>query len=195
MAMPTLLGPLDLMAKLALETNLITPFYATILILAFVIYLQAFVSFSLRSSGMDVDKPIIVLMQFFVVEHQLSCGLSNSIMEVLSLPIFIQPLSLASYEGNEGNGMQLRNLCEVVQASCIRRLDIPGREKNSVYALESPGLLGIGGKIWDSSFVLIRYLAHHRNELITAKNVLELGSGTGVTGIVLLLNVCRLILY
>lgn len=131
----------------------------------------------------SMDKPIVVSMQFFVIEHQLSCGLSNSIMEVLSLPIFVNPVFQVGEGSNEGNGVLLRNLCEEVQASCIRRLDIPGPEPNSVYALESPGLLGIGGKIWDSSFILIRYLAHHRTELITSKNVLELGSGTGVTGI------------
>ncbi len=51
-----------------------------------------------------------------------------------------------------------------------------------VYAYESPGLLGIGGKIWDSSFILIAYLSAVKNEIIAGKRILELGSGTGITG-------------
>lgn len=57
-----------------------------------------------------------------------------------------------------------------------------------IYVLESPGYLGIGGKVWDSSYVLLAYLfnSHLKGlHLVNQKQVLELGSGTGVTGLAL----------
>jgi hypothetical protein len=53
---------------------------------------------------------------------------------------------------------------------------------NSVFALESPGLLGIGGKVWDSTYVLLEYLGARKDTYITGKKIVELGCGTGLTG-------------
>lgn len=52
----------------------------------------------------------------------------------------------------------------------------------SAYALESPGYLGIAGKVWDSMYVLLQYLAIHQEELVRDKRIVELGCGTGLAG-------------
>jgi hypothetical protein len=63
---------------------------------------------------------------------------------------------------------------------CCRAFQLEGINHEIILA-ESPGTLGIGGKLWDSSLVLTRYLYLHRLELI-GKRVIELGSGTGLVG-------------
>lgn len=65
--------------------------------------------------------------------------------------------------------------------SCVRPIDILNRSR-TVYAYESPGQLGIGGKIWDSTFILINYLSEHAKSIIEDEIIVELGSGTGITG-------------
>jgi len=63
--------------------------------------------------------------------------------------------------------------------------EIVGETNNhtvTVYAFESPGLLGIGGKIWDSNFVLLSYLSHCHVDWIEGKTIIELGSGPGAAG-------------
>jgi len=52
----------------------------------------------------------------------------------------------------------------------------------SAYALESPGYLGIAGKVWDSMYVLLQYLAIHQEEYVRGKRIVELGCGTGLAG-------------
>ena len=41
--------------------------------------------------------------------------------------------------------------------------------------------LGIAGKVWDSTFVLLEYLNSHR-DIVENRVVVELGSGTGLAG-------------
>ncbi|KAG6953228.1 hypothetical protein JG688_00012930 [Phytophthora aleatoria] len=53
---------------------------------------------------------------------------------------------------------------------------------HEILLAESPGNLGIGGKLWDSCLVLTRYLAARR-EVLVGKQVVELGSGLGLVGI------------
>ena len=57
----------------------------------------------------------------------------------------------------------------------------------SAYALESPGYLGIAGKVWDSMYVLLQYLALHQEEFVREKRIVELGCGTGLAGALLFL--------
>lgn len=76
---------------------------------------------------------------------------------------------------------------DMLQLSCIRPVAfcdefMSSTNSSIVYAYESPGLLGIGGKVWDSSFILIAYLNLMKSNLIENKRILELGAGTGVTG-------------
>ncbi|ETW05757.1 hypothetical protein H310_03444 [Aphanomyces invadans] len=44
------------------------------------------------------------------------------------------------------------------------------------------GIVGIGGKLWDSSLILTAYLAAHP-EVIAGQHVIELGSGLGLIGL------------
>lgn len=64
---------------------------------------------------------------------------------------------------------------------CCRPVEMEGVDREILLA-ESPGNLGIGGKLWDSCLVMTRYLALHR-ALIEGKSVVELGSGLGLVGI------------
>jgi predicted nicotinamide N-methyase len=68
-----------------------------------------------------------------------------------------------------------------------KEFDIDGNSINTspkeVLCCESVGLLGIGGKIWDSTFVLLKYCTLYKDRFIKSKHILELGAGTGVLGI------------
>ena len=53
-----------------------------------------------------------------------------------------------------------------------------------VYVLECPGLLGIGGKLWDSSLILTKFLHQTSSgHFLENRKLVELGSGTGLVGI------------
>ena len=75
-----------------------------------------------------------------------------------------------------------------MEAQCIREFQFPDGPPARFLALECPGSLGIGGKVWDSTYVLLRYLAQ-RNDLIRGRSVFEFGSGTGLAGIYLFISV------
>ena len=59
------------------------------------------------------------------------------------------------------------------------------QSESVVLIAESPGSLGIGGKVWDSSLVLVDWLARAPSHagVVRGKRVLELGSGTGLVAI------------
>lgn len=107
---------------------------------------------------------------------------------------------------------EVLQLCHAVHATCVRQIPISlptgadtasqdqaGAAQSSepasssvdgklddsfcAFALESPGYLGIAGKVWDSMYVLLQYLSLHSNELVRGKRVIELGCGTGLAGI------------
>lgn len=122
----------------------------------------------------------MIILRFFVSEHRLHSGLDNNIMSVLSLPVLLHCGHAQHSIGQFCGGMQVRMAADALQASCVRSLELVDSEP--VYVLESAGLLGIGGKIWDSTFAITRYLQAHQKEFISGKNILELGSGTGITG-------------
>lgn len=95
-------------------------------------------------------------------------------------------------------------LCRDVHATCVRQIPLSHTSTTttltttptststststatatsfSAYALESPGYLGIAGKVWDSMYVLLQYLALHEGEYVRGKRIVELGCGTGLAG-------------
>jgi hypothetical protein len=121
----------------------------------------------------------------------------------LVLPLYSLPLLLDSIEHSGGSsepcvgGLSVslaRELGEVAQtlsSHSIRATSLPittGSSSGSsyisgceVFVLECPGSLGIGGKVWDATFSLLDYLAHHP-DIIRDKVAIELGSGTGLAG-------------
>ena len=79
-------------------------------------------------------------------------------------------------------GYMLLSTARDIEAQCIREIQTKPTDVPQTYiAFESPGYLGIGGKVWDSTFVLLKYLQSNPY-LIQDKNIIEFGSGTGLAG-------------
>ncbi|KAG2782001.1 hypothetical protein PC129_g5390 [Phytophthora cactorum] len=102
--------------------------------------------------------------------HESSTATWN-LFPVVSLPFTVVPPGGALREGITGD----------LGVHCCRAVSMPGLQHEILLA-ESPGNLGIGGKLWDSCLVLARYLAARR-EVLVGKQVVELGSGLGLVGI------------
>lgn len=65
--------------------------------------------------------------------------------------------------------------CRQALVSCLDRY---------IYIAESPGQIGLSGKVWDAGFVLTEYLsAPDKKHIVAGKTVLELGAGTGIVSI------------
>ncbi|KUF81854.1 lysine methyltransferase METTL21D protein [Phytophthora nicotianae] len=94
-----------------------------------------------------------------------------NLFPVVSLPFTVVPPGGKLNEGITGD----------LGVHCCRAVSMPGLQHEILLA-ESPGNLGIGGKLWDSCLVLTRYLAARR-EVLNEKQVVELGSGLGLVGI------------
>ncbi|CAG9322992.1 unnamed protein product [Blepharisma stoltei] len=62
----------------------------------------------------------------------------------------------------------------------LKEFEIGGIKIN----IEQEGNVGIGGMVWDAAFILSKFLAKHQKHVFSnVKNVVELGSGTGLCGI------------
>lgn len=134
-------------------------------------------------SGASV-VPIISLPFRVTCSSKSTCGNSNptdSSAEHATLAAELQRGS-ACNQDDVMRGNAIMNIGESTCASCIRESRVGDV---TVYVLESPGLLGIGGKVWDSTFVLVEFLRNKGSSFISGKRVVELGSGTGITGTVL----------
>ncbi|CAH0478072.1 unnamed protein product [Peronospora belbahrii] len=94
-----------------------------------------------------------------------------NLFPVVSLPFTVVNACGDLKEGDSGG----------LGVHCCRPVSMAGLQHDILLA-ESPGNLGIGGKLWDSCLVLTRYLAARR-ELLVGKEVVELGSGLGLVGI------------
>ncbi|KAE9032059.1 hypothetical protein PR003_g9634 [Phytophthora rubi] len=118
------------------------------------------------SKGADSTTPVALQIR----AHELSKATWN-LFPVVSLPFTIVPAGDEMKEGVTGD----------LGVHCCRAVAMDGLHHDILLA-ESPGNLGIGGKLWDSCLVLTRYLAARR-ELLVGKQVVELGSGLGLVGI------------
>lgn len=108
----------------------------------------------------------------------------TEVLSVSSLPCLV-----SSSDGKSSTSVMQLSSCDIMTlgsslgAHCIREVNILG---HLFYALECPGYLGIGGKVWDSTFILLKYLSEPDNrDLISGKRVIELGSGTAIAGVAL----------
>ena len=109
---------------------------------------------------------IRLVLQVGVANH-------NDIVPVASLPYQYSSIGLQSAPLPHSSTLGLY---------CLRPISFH-HDKAPIWVAESPGQSGIGGKVWDSSFVLMTYL-HEHTDVITGKRVLELGSGVGPLGLV-----------
>ena len=125
------------------------------------------------------DYPPAVMFRF-----ELAGALPSGavVQPLLSLPIALQHTSISQY-----------TMPSHVNFNCVREVTVQTGETDTsiVYVFESSGFLGIGGKVWDSSYVLLDYLTGVRNELIAGSVVVELGSGTGITGVLAVDCICK----
>jgi hypothetical protein len=154
----------------------------------------------------DNDQDTYVILQFSCLQD-----LPNGarVLPVLSLPVLLRSdnshatgevSDQSAPNDTETSDMQrLRQFCSAQNAQCMRVF----ASKNSIgkqYCLETctndissqrafppcsviecAGALGIGGKVWDATYGLVQYLRHHP-QLVQGKVVVELGSGTGLSG-------------
>lgn len=139
-----------------------------------------------HSCGVEVSDLV------FLLEFRLNKRLPSNhhVSAVLSLPFSVSiedgsSIAVPASEQKEVVAMQLQQACDQCHAACIRRVDVAvGGQTRPAYALESPGFFGIAGKVWDSMYVLLRFLSVPENRVlyVAHKRIIELGSGTGLAG-------------
>jgi hypothetical protein len=105
-------------------------------------------------------------------------GSPVDVKAVISLPILVSSGDRSS-SSTSSSTTALMAVGAALQPSCLRQAQVLD---TTFHVLECPGSLGIGGKVWDSTFVLLAYLSQFREALVRGKEVLELGSGTGLAG-------------
>ena len=137
-----------------------------------------------RKKSIDFNDDLSTLTSVYILK--LSCDTLPSgcdACDLFSLPMLVS-LDANSNENDPKSALvthECMSIGESIGAACIRSVDF---NKKCVYVLESPGYLGIGGKIWDSTYVLLNYLGRASSKyLIEGKKLIELGSGTGIAGI------------
>ena len=88
---------------------------------------------------------------------------------------------------SSSNSNEVKNAKETFEhANCVREVILGSNPTKKVFVYESTGFLGIGGKVWDSAYVLLDFLTEFRETFIAGATVVELGSGTGLAGLLLL---------
>jgi len=97
------------------------------------------------------------------------------------LPVASMPITLVEAECGDGTADNAYIFNSCLGCMSCRLQYIPGIEQKVLIA-ESPGQLGIGGKVWDAGLVLLSWISENR-AVVTDKTVLELGTGTGWVGI------------
>jgi hypothetical protein len=129
------------------------------------------------------------------------------VVPVLSLPIIVSNLwNETSIESRAAitNRFPIHSACIPIEASSIREVtvkglntDVKGGRNDVIYGFECPFSLGIGGKLWDSTFVMLDYLHNSQSadsgsissgsHPLSDADVIELGCGTGVLSLSLML--------
>jgi hypothetical protein len=141
----------------------------------------------LSSPEVEEDLKLATTMVEFQLKEFLCPNIS--VLSILSTPFEI----VCSRNNNSSAfsySFQLNDISPVLlefPMYCVRPIPILNGSE-TIYAYESPGQLGIGGKIWDSTFILMNYLVKHAKELIENETVVELGSGTGIAGFILFIS-------
>ena len=141
-----------------------------------------FLKFLLKESIDNSPYPVFIMVEFSVESELLE------VIPITSLPIKIQTKQeqenlrfvLIRSKSKEFAGKaiteQVYDLYDL-QCSGIRRT-------GDLFICENSGNMGIAGKVWDSSFVLMEYLTSKAVDLdIRHRHVLELGAGTGIAGL------------
>ena len=119
-------------------------------------------------------------------------ALSRPIMAVISLPFTAGPKELAAESAAQATESAAKFMavgaanCRAMAVPVPGALDAAGKpsanDDGEVLVAESPGQLGIGGKVWDAALALVCYLRANDTSLLKRRRVLELGAGTGVVG-------------
>ena len=73
--------------------------------------------------------------------------------------------------------------CSPMNKTAASDVQVQERKRMHVLIGEASSQLGIGGKIWDASLVLIDFIAKNALNFIRNKKCIEIGSGTGAFGI------------
>ncbi len=140
----------------------------------------------------NFDKCLESLMFFIRLECDEPLSTGRRVAPVITLPINLvfdnsdEDMNLAQCDDH-----LLSLSAKNIEAQCIREFRYGSNNKNVAqdllfrgcfWAFECPGYLGIGGKVWDSCYVLLNYLKDNKS-LIEGHAILELGSGTGLAGL------------
>jgi hypothetical protein len=158
---------------------------STSCLLFLILSIQTTVHFRIRLVG-GTSNVCSTIMLYFFVENFIAAKVK--VLSVASVPIVLSNPS--AVDTMPADIEELFSVLNSMAVSCVRPISLDSRIDEAravestrvVFALESPGYLGIGGKVWDSTFVLLNVLRYRFHHLITGKKLLELGSGTGVTG-------------
>lgn len=143
----------------------------------------------------DVDH-VDILLRFSISSTSASTTAVQDVLPVISIPLqlYLTTAARQSIEPAPSASTLVELLASIAEmrVNCLRPIALPHflmesaaseSDVSEILCGESVGLLGIGGKIWDSTFVLIRYLYQNRMELVSGKRILELGAGTGITSL------------
>ncbi|EQC40558.1 hypothetical protein SDRG_02446 [Saprolegnia diclina VS20] len=130
--------------------------------------------FRLRFTADNVDSkglPSVALRVSLTKGHGL-----NDVLPVVTLPLQLLPPTSSKWAPVEPSTP------DPLGIQCCRSVYVDEIDTYITLA-ESPGHLGIAGKLWDSALILTTYLARNP-QVLAGKRVLEVGSGLGLVGMV-----------
>lgn len=130
-----------------------------------------------QSQCTATDSLSIPFLLKFSCSESLPSGLP--VHSILTLPILLHDSSECLTPSSLS---PLIDMSTHLNANGIRIQSVEcGHICHGVYVLESPGSLGIGGKVWDATYVILDYL-QTVPDCLKGRHIIELGSGTGLVG-------------